>query len=681
MRVGRMVILSAIIIFIFVIFVLQLMQLQIVKGSEYANEIMQGKQLEFFTTVARGEILDSTGESIVSNRTGYNIQFYYAYLNKENQNKIILELTELMTQTQEEWIDTLPITKTAPFEFLSSSDEETEKSIAELKDNLGKQQFATIDNVIDGLIETFEISRNYSPEDMRIIAGVRYEMLKSGFGATIPYTFAEDISKDTMIIVKERSKMWSGVSTIEAPIRDYTGADIAPHIIGNIGKLFAEEYEEKKTEQDKLKEENPDVDMRKFYTMNDFIGKSGIESVYESELKGTRGIAKVEFDSNGHAVGNTHEIIEEPIPGNSVKLTFDAKMQQLAFESYAKNIKRLNDFAPEGEGKEAKGGSVVVLDVQMGNILAMVTFPTYTMDEYKNNYTSLSKDKLRSPLENRSTRGLYAPGSTFKPMMSIAGLLEGVITDESTYLCTGRFHYLSYSPGCLGAHGNATVYTALRRSCNIFYYNTGLALGIDKIDEYAKAFGLGEKTGIELDEKIGHRSNPYITEEVLGEVWNPGDVIQTSIGQSKNMFTPLQLANYTATIARNGVLMETHIVDSILSYNRDEVIKKTEPVVISKLENKNDAFTIVKEGMRQASAWGGTAGSYLGNYPIPIASKTGTPETSGLVNSVFICFAPIEKPEIAIAVVIEHGWHGYTGAPVARDIFDAYFFDDYNIYD
>ena len=680
LKVGRMLIVGAIVLVIFAIFTLQLMKLQIVNGSEYAKEMMEGSEIEFYLPVARGEILDINGVPLVANRTGYNIQFLYAFLprGKQNdeQNKIILELTELMTQRREEWEDELPITKTAPFKFLNDSEDE----IAELKENLGKQHYATIEEIIDGLKETFEISEDYSDEEMRIIAGVRYNMLTSGFGVRIPYTFAEDVSKDTVIIVNERSKAWPGVITLEGTIRDVSGANVAPHIIGNIGRLYLEEYQEKKKEQELLIKADPDVDQARFYTMNDFIGKTGIEEKYEDVLRGTRGLAKIEFDSNNVAIGSTYDVVEPPMPGNSVKLTIDAELNKLANESLEKQIKNLNETAPEGEGKEAEAGAVITLDVETGSILSSTTYPSFDITKLSENYTRLKNDKL-SPLYNRALLGTYAPGSTFKPMMSIAGLSEGIITDESTYLCERVFRYRGYSPGCLSYHGNYNVVNALKKSCNIFYYRLGLDLGIDKIDEYSKAFGLGEETGIEIYEEIGQRSNPQFTEEVLGEVWNPGDVIQTSIGQSRNSFTPLQIANYAATIGRNGVLLKTHLVDSIVSYNGDEVIEETEPVEISRLPNKNKAFAIVKEGMREASSWTGTAGQYFGDYPIPVASKTGTPQTSGLVNSVFICFAPVDKPKIAIVVIIEKGWHGYTGAPVARDIMNAYFFNDYDIYD
>lgn len=673
-KIGRMVILAGVVLIIFLIFILQLMQLQIVNGSEYAKKVMQGSKVEFYLPVARGEILDVNGTPLVANRTGYNIQFYYAYLPKDKQNAIILELTELMTQRDEEWIDSLPITKHAPFNFLTNNEEE----VSDLKKQLGKQHYATIDNVIDGLKEEFDISNKYSDEEMRIIAGVRYEMIKSGFGISIPYTFAEDISKDTMIIIRERSKSWPGVTTLESTIRDNSAANIAPHVIGNIGPLFEKEYTALKADQQEILDKNPNAETGKFYRMNDVIGKSGIELEYEEQLRGTRGSAEIEFDSNNNAIGSTYTVTEEPVPGYSVKLTIDADLQKLAYESYEKQKKYLNEYTPEGEGKEADVGAIAVLDVKKGNILALVSYPSYSFEDYKTNYSKLLDDP-QSPLFDRALYGVYAPGSTYKPMMSVAGLTEGIVTEESTYLCTGTFHYLGYSPGCLGYHGNFNVVGALRKSCNIYYYNLGLALGIDKINEYATRFGLGQETGIEITEKVGHLASEEYAEK-SGNVWNPGDVIQASIGQSYNGFTPLQIANYVSTIAKDGVLMKTHIVDSVVSYNGDKVIKGTEPEVISKMENKNDAFKIVKEGMRQASTYQGTAGSTFGNYPIPVASKTGTPQTSGLTNSVFICFAPIDDPQIAIAVVIEKGWHGYTGAPIARDIMNAYFFDDYDIY-
>lgn len=437
----------------------------------------------------------------------------------------------------------------------------------------------------------------------------------------------------------------------------YVSADLAPHIIGRIGPIFADEM-------DKYKE--------KGYAANDIVGKEGIEQAMESELRGTSGERQITLNNKGDVL----EVVETkaPQPGNTVVLTIDKELQRVAQQSLEKQIKNLQQTAPPGKGKEADVGAAVVIHVPTGEVLASASYPSYNLATYQQDYTDNAKNPLL-PFFNRALNGKYAPGSTYKPAVSIGALNEGVIERGSLVNCTGRFQmWNDYKPKCLSVHGNINVVTALQHSCNIFFYDTGWKQGIDKINKYSKMLGLGEPTGIELPENIGQRASKEYSES-HGERWEAANVVMASIGQGGNEFSPLQIANYTATIANGGVRMKAHLVKSVVSYNFEQTVKESKPEVMADLQLKPGVVDVVRDGMIAAAGPNGTSLGAFNNYGVTVAAKTGTPETSlQTVNSVYIAFAPAEKPEIAVAVVIEDGWHGYTGVPVAKAIFDQYFF-------
>ncbi|MEG2174153.1 MAG: penicillin-binding transpeptidase domain-containing protein, partial [Oscillospiraceae bacterium] len=377
---------------------------------------------------------------------------------------------------------------------------------------------------------------------------------------------------------------------------------------------------------------------------------------------------RIERDADRNVIG----IIEERAaqPGDTVVLTLDKEIQRVAAQALAAQIKWLNDpkNTREGEGREANAGAVAVIDLKNSALVAAVTYPSYNLETYSADYAKNAADPLY-PFLNRAFSGIYAPGSCFKPTTAVAGLAAGVITPQSIVNCQRVYtFYPDYQPTCLSYHGNFTVVDALRHSCNVFFYDTGRQLSIEILNRTAHSLGLGVPTGIELSEATGIQSDPNTK--------NPGDVLQTAIGQLGNGYTPIQLANYTATLARNGERRRLTLIQSESSYyDWQKVLSKTVPAVEEVMDVPADIFQTVREGMVQASHDPrGTAYRYLGDYPIKVASKTGTPQTHEYPNSTFICYAPADDPQIAIAVVIEKGWHGYTGAPVARAILDAWFF-------
>ncbi len=627
---------------------IKLMTMQIVDGEAYQSYLTEGYSVTKTIEAARGDIVDRYGRSLAVNRVCYDISIDKNNIVSGSENSVILELIAILEQNGEEWIDNLPLTNEAPFEYSG-----TETAQSRLRKTLDLADFASADDVVYRLKERYGLE-NLNDEDFRKVAGVRYEMDRVGFNYRTPYTFAEDVSTATINIISERRYYFQGVEIVESYEREYPNGAIAPHIIGTTGIIYEEEYE------------NLD---HSIYGMTDIIGKSGIESAFESILKGHDGTVKVTYDNNGEIV--SEEIIDPPVPGGTVVSTIDIDVQKVAQESLEKQILYLRENAEAGKGKESEGGVAVVIKVGTGEILAAANYPSYDLSTYYDDYSELLATDY-SPLFNRATEGLYAIGSTFKPVMATAALQLGYIDANTTFTCNHVYTYYSdYQPTCLGTHGSINVIQALGYSCNIFFYEIGRQIGIDNIRQYAYYYGLGEPTGIELKENVGQVSNPDYAAD-RGITWQKGDVLQTSIGQSYSLFSPIQMANYVATIANKGVRVNAHFVSSVNSYDFSEVLYETPIEVLSDMDMTDYTYDTLLKGMLQSSQ--DSSGMVWSGFNMNVASKTGTPQTStATVNSTFICFAPAEDPEIAIAVIIEKGWQGYTAAPVARDIIEYYF--------
>ena len=642
---------------ILVVFVARLMKIQIVDADYYRQQLANRTISTQVIKAVRGEIVDSNGMALAANRMGYDIIIDMAFFPSSRgegihqQNEILRELIVLMEQQGEKWNDSLPLSRAAPFSFEPGYDDE----IVRLRKLLKILDYATAEDAMYWLLDRYKL-RDYPADTARKIAGVRYDMEQRGFNMRTPYTFAEDVDIATVVQVKERSYAFLGVDVVETASRYYPNGTLAPHIIGTIGAIYQEEYQELKS---------------KGYALNDVVGKNGIESAMEDFLRGVDGKREIITDSYGEVIDAVESV--PPVAGHTVKLTLDGSLQQVAQESLEAQIQYLRDTAPAGQGKEANTGAVVMLEVKTGKILASATYPSYDLSLYKQNYQMIVQDPA-APLVNRAMTGQYAPGSTFKPVVGLAGLTSEVIDPTATVSCGQVYRYHNHNFTCLGSHGAINLLNALRVSCNIFFYDVGRRAGIEEVDKTASLLGLGEPTGVEIYEAPGQRSNPEVKLANQGEEWYPGDTLQSSIGQLLHMYTPLQLANYTATIANRGTRMKLTLIEEILDYSTANVVQAFEPQIAQQLTNiPPEAFEAVINGMVAASRPGGTAPGTFGNYPITVASKTGTPETFDLPNSVFICFAPAEDPEVAIAVVIEKGWHGYTGAPVAKALFDEYF--------
>lgn len=654
----RIIELMVAVVMIFSLFGFRLMDIQVVNGDYYEQRTQTVYTRTQRIKGARGEIMDRYGKSLAVNINGYDVVFNKAFLNEETINEMILRLSGILLEAEEEWIDNLPITETAPFVFKNGHDRE----IKTLKNFLGIEQYASVEDTIYWLKEEFDL-HEMSDSQFRIIAGVRYEMYRKDFSMKNPYTFAENISIETVTKISENISELSGVTIENVPIREYSAGDVAAHIIGITGPITTDDIA--------LLEEG--------YNMDDDVGKSGIEKEYESYLHGEDGEQIVYINTDGEVIDVVESKAAEP--GNTVVLTIHSELNKVAQQSLEDQIALLQQGETPDEGSEAKAGAVAAIAVKTGELLVNASVPTYNLSTYYEDYADLVTDELR-PLFNRVLNGTYAPGSTYKLVSATAGLNEGLITRYNTVTCEGVYTYFPvYQPTCMGIHGATNVMDAIRVSCNIFFYDLGRELGYELINSYADMFGLGKETGIELKEAKGVVAGPEYREKINGSPWQAGDVVQSAIGQSDNAFTPIQLANYAATLANNGKRMKVSVVKSILSYNSEETLYEHEPEVVYDMVEDGGVepkiFDTLREAMIRASGQNGyigTAHHEFDNYPILVASKTGTPETNAVPNAVFICYAPADDPEIAVAVVIEGAGHGYWAAPVAKAVLDEYFF-------
>lgn len=655
----RLIALAVVLVLVFSAFSVRLYRIQIVDHEKYAAQAQGGAELTLPITAARGEILDRDLSPLVVNTTAYAVVFDYNYFPvgtgeeaRARQNAIILELATLLRGRGEEWNDTLPITAAPPYAF----EEGREQSVAALKKSLRLADYATAENCMAALVRNYCLQEHTAAEQ-RLLAGVQYEMTVREFTAFNAYTFAAGVSKETSYLISENPDRYPGVDIQTTAVRDYVCGTTAAHLIGTVGPMYAEDYAA-------LKDQG--------YALNDTLGKSGVEAAFESALRGKAGKRVLKKNSAGAVVSATETV--SPIPGNRVVLTLDKTLQDAAQGALQEKIEQLRALSHSSyNGHDVTSGSVVLLDVSDGGVLAAASWPGYDLSTYTAQYNELLKDPDK-PLFNRALYGAFACGSTMKPAVALAALTEGVITPATTRHCTYAYNRFSSSGlvlHCMGRHGSLGTVTALEKSCNIFFYDVGIALGIDKLNTYSAAFGLGQRTGIEIGEAQGVLAGPAHSSAV-GKIWSAADTAGASIGQSDNMFTPIQLATYAMTVANNGVRYKTHLLHSKLSYD-GRVVETAKPEVAAEIALSPEAIDTVRRGM-VAAAKSGTASYYFRSTPYSVACKTGTAQVSNVKSDhgVFIAYAPAEKPEVAIAVVMENGTSG-ASTWVARQVLDAYF--------
>lgn len=669
-----------------------LYKLQIIEGAAYYEESQNSLTSYPSVTAARGNILDRYGRVLVSNRECYNLKISDTRLfsdEVEDPNAVILQMINLVEAAGETYTDDLPITLEPPFEYTNMTDIQRTLLDAYLKAK-GLDEDTTAVELMSYFRTRYEIANSYTAEEMRKIASVRYAVNVRYEINTNSYIFVEDASID---LISDLMGVVGNVVEVETSyVREYS-TQYAAHILGYVQAMSEEDMAKYRPE-----------DENSGYDYDTKVGRDGVEAAFEDWLHGTNGEARVTRTANGTVTSTVY--LEDPVPGNHVYLTIDIQLQEQAeriLETgiYELQIERNDDNAEAvAEGRldevreDIQGGAIVVVDVKTGEPLAIASYPTYDLATIIEDYADLLEADY-DPLFNRALMGAYAPGSTFKPCTAIAGLTENILNTETQIECTGiftKYESQGYAPACWIytqmdgqlTHGYDNVTEALKDSCNIFFYTVADDLGIRKLMEYAEDFGLGESTGIELTETTGNMSNPdnHLNYDV--DAWVDGDTVQAGIGQSDSMFTPLQIAEYCAAIANGGTRHSAALLKSVRSYDYSRQLYQNKTEVLSTVDSADYNWAAVQRGMylmaNDITSSSNTVYYTLGNYSyngvsLPVAAKTGTSQLGEgkTNNAIFMCYAPFDDPEIAVAIVVERGLSGANLSRMARNVLDAYF--------
>ena len=650
---GRFIAMIAIFFCLIAVFVFTLAKNQLISTKkEISSNTASVESTEVKAT--RGQIFDRNGNVIVGNRQGNDVVFNAAefpeYSKQEERNKLIKSLIDLFEKNNVKWNDDMPIVLDSNGNYQFAADRDKDIKTMKSRDILRLNKYATADDCMRELVERYKLE-SYSKADARKIASVCYEMKINNFNSANPYTFATDVSDLVASVIKENSNFYKGVDVQVVSYREYTDGTLAPHIIGVTGVISAEEYAQLKNDG---------------YDMDDIVGKTGIEQLYEKQLKGKNGKKIVTTSLDGKQTTVT-EGLEN---GENVFLTLDAGLQKVTQDALAAKINSL-DSVNKG------GGAAVVMNCKTGEVLACATYPSYDLKTYYKDYSKLAKD-ANSPLYNRALLSTYAPGSTAKVSTAIGILEEGVANENSTIECTGTY---KYGLVCNNNPETTTIdiRTAIQDSCNIYFYHFGgELLGIEKMNMYREMLGLGQPTGIELEENTGVLDSPSYRASI-GQRWETGFSLQSAIGQAGNLFTPLQLCNYVSTIANGGTRYSAHIVKSIYSSDNSTVIEEKKPEVVCETGFKKKNIQIIKEGMRRVATV--TLEGSFDDAIVPVACKTGTStlektingKTGIYTNGFLITFAPYDDPEICVAVAVEGAYSGGSLAPIASSVYNYYY--------
>ena len=658
-----------------IILIVQLFNLQIVHGSKYREESNTRLTRESTLEATRGEILDRSGNVLVSSSQKFNLELYKSKIDTNALNDSILKIIQVLEKYNVSYVDSFPI-KIDPFEYTIA-----DTNLSNWKSNNGIDENATAEETFYKFKDKYKI-QNTDISEIRKIIAIRYAIVQEGYSSTKSLTIAKDIPREAVAEFSEEGDEFPGINISVQPVRQYKQGTLASHILGYASKIGSEEYQKKKDE----------------YNQNDIIGKTGIEAVFEKYLKGKNGTKQIDMAVDGTI---TAEVVEkEAVAGSNVVLTIDSQLQKIAEEALKDNIEKIKNGG-FGKSYDAKGGSCVVMNVKTGEVLAMASYPDYNPQSFAD---GISNEEWKSynenksyPLLNKCIQSAYEPGSIFKMVTAMAGLESGNISltekinDTGVYKKYGAewkcWYYTDYHRG----HGYLNVIGAIEKSCNFFFYETADRMGIDTLDKYATYFGLGRKTGIELpSETAGTLASKDYVKSIKGS-WNPGDTINAAIGQGYNKFTPLQMTKYISMIANGGNNVNVSIVKTIQNADGTEVSKdeineyvkeklglteeNTENITLNK-----DYVNAVREGMKSVtSGESGTAYVRFKDFNIKVGGKTGSAEAgkdangNDIVNAWFAAFAPYDDPEIAVVVMVENGGHGNYTAEAVRNIMAEYF--------
>ena len=638
--------------------------------------------VRYTVRAARGDILDCNGNVLVSNRASYDLVFNkYVITSSATPNETLLQLVKLCREMGIEYIDHFPVTETRPFQYTldeySNAWQSNFQTFLTTRGNLDSDISAPL--LMEKLRDSYEIPEDWSDEDARLVIGVRYELsLRGNVKSLNNYIFVEDASEEALAAILELNV--PGLTTEASTVREYN-TTYAAHILGYCGAMDSDQWAYYKT----LKDE----DGNSLYTMDAQVGQSGLEKAFEEYLHGIDGIREDTVTKDGTVVKS--EYIVEPQAGNNVEVSIDLNLQRVAEAALAEKIEALRatgEEDPDADGADVQGAAIVVMDVSNGQVLACASYPTYNLETFRQDYETL-KDDPYAPMFNRALQGVYPPGSTYKIAMTIAGMESGTISQYTQIEDLGVFtKYDDFDPECLiytqsrRTHGLIDVMTAIEKSCNYFFYELADRMWYNGtssvIDETVKSLGLGEATGIELAERTGRRANAETKAQLYtgsDALWYQGDQILSSIGQSDNLFSPLQLCVYASTLANQGTRYRATFLNRVVSADYRSLVKENKKEILSTMEITDNTYSAYLAGMKRV-ATAGSAKSTFANYPISIACKTGTADTDkadASPNAAFICFAPADNPQIAIAVYGEQAGYGSSMAGIAKSVLDTYF--------
>ena len=627
---------------------------QILHGSENRARSISSNATSEVVPASRGIITDRNGKVLVSNRLAYTLVFDRSgFTDDASLNDAILRLIRLCQETGTAWNDTLPIAQTGS--FLRCTNDRSESFTQYLEKNkltataAGRQLIAEMRAL-------YHVDESLSEKDARLVIGVRYELHSRD-----SYTFAEDVSSEVLSLITDGR--YEGVSIRTASARVYN-TTLAAHILGTIGPIWQEEWSSN--------EKTGYVGYAdKGYSMNDLVGKDGVANAFEEYLRGTDGRRLITTDEDGKLTGELYT--REPQPGGTVALTLDIDLQADVERALAQTITGMID-----EDSNERGGAAAVVSVGSGEVLALASYPTYDLSTFNEDYEDLVADE-RLPMFNRATQGTYAPGSTFKMCTAVAALESGIITPSSIIQDRGIYtYYRDPQPLCWvfrqggSTHGRINVTQAITVSCNYFFYEVGRLTGIRTLDSYASQFGLGQSTGIEIGDSSGVLASPEWADSHNRE-WTDGQTITAAIGQSYNLFTPLQLANYIATLVGGGEHYQAHLLKNVKEYDNSRLLYVYDDEPLNTVEMSGSTVEAVTKGMHELTVSGGVAFAFR-DCVVSAGAKTGSAQVgTDIANGVFVAYAPYEDPEIAVAIVIEKGGSGAALATAAVEIINSWF--------
>ena len=627
---------------------------QILHGGENRAKSISSNAASETVTASRGIITDRNGKVLVSNRLAYTLVFDRSGFDDDTAlNAAILRLVQLCEETGTGWNDTLPIGRVGNFLRYSNARSETFDKFIEKNDLTSG---ASGRQLLSELRELYHVDESLSEREARLIVGVRYELHSRD-----SYTFAEDVSTEVLSLITDGR--YEGVTIRTASARVYNTA-LAAHILGTIGPIWQEEWSSS--------EDTGYVGYAdKGYSMNDLVGKDGVEKAFESYLRGTDGRRLITTDETGKITGELYT--REPQPGGTVALTLDIDLQADVEAALAETISGMID-----KDSNERGGAAAVVSVGTGEVLALASYPTYDLSTFNEDYDELVNDQ-RLPMFNRATQGIYAPGSTFKMVTAVAALESGIITPSSIIQDRGIYtYYKDPQPMCWiysqtgSTHGRINVSQAITDSCNYFFYEVGRLTGIRTLDSYASQFGLGQSTGIEIGDSSGVLASPEWAESHDQE-WTDGQTITAAIGQSYNLFTPLQLANYVATLVGGGDHYQAHLLKNVKAYDNSRLLYMYDDEPMNTVEISDSTLSAVTRGMHELTVSGSVAYAFE-NCVVSAGAKTGSAQVgTDIANGVFVAYAPYENPEIAVAIVIEKGGSGAALANTAVEIINSWF--------